>query len=89
MKVIQNEEASTARRQQEYDEACAAKFKADIAARRGAETLERDRHRTYVNGFSYSAHRYPLPDPDRHSPCTKPRNLVYPIRGWRHKSHTN
>lgn len=65
------------------------KFKADIQSRRAGETDERDRHRTYVPGFSYAAHRMPLPEPDRHNPCTKPRALVYPIRGWRHKSHTN
>lgn len=87
--VIAKEEDNAKAAKDAHDEALAAKFKADIAQRRGTEMEERDRHRTYVNGFSYSAHRMPLPEPDKHNPCTKPRNLVYPIRGWRHKSHTN
>merc|ERR1719247_3108935 len=87
--VIKQEETNKERRDKAKNAEQLAKFKADIAARRGAETEERDRHRTFVNGFCYSAHRMPLPEPERHSPMTKPRNLVYPIRGWRHKSHTN
>eukprot|EP00658_Telonema_sp_P-2_P037828 TRINITY_DN2718_c0_g2_i8.p1 TRINITY_DN2718_c0_g2~~TRINITY_DN2718_c0_g2_i8.p1 ORF type:complete len:271 (+),score=81.13 TRINITY_DN2718_c0_g2_i8:153-965(+) len=87
--VIQAEEERAAAAKTAADEAQLAKFKAQTAASRGAETAERDRHRTFVPGFSYSAHRMALPEPEQHNPCTKPRNLVYPIRGWRHKSHTN
>merc|ERR1712166_1454294 len=79
--VVVKEEETAQAKKLVHDEALAAKFKADIIQRRGAETEERDRHRTFVNGFSYSAHRTPLPEPVKHSPCTKPRNLVYPIRG--------
>jgi len=87
--VIKNEEDASAARKTARDAEQVDKFKADIAARRGGETEERDRHRTFVNGFNYSAHRVVLPVPERHNPCTKPRHLVYPIKGWRHKSHTN
>ncbi len=64
-------------------------FKADIAARRLAGQAERERHRTFVDSFNYAAHRGPMADPVKNSPCTKPRSLVYPIRGWGHKSHAN
>eukprot|EP00656_Telonema_subtile_P045824 TRINITY_DN5208_c0_g1_i1.p1 TRINITY_DN5208_c0_g1~~TRINITY_DN5208_c0_g1_i1.p1 ORF type:complete len:311 (+),score=79.79 TRINITY_DN5208_c0_g1_i1:138-1070(+) len=88
-KVIEAEGQREAAQKAAREQAQLEKFKADIQGRRAVEIEERDRHRTYVSGFSYSANRAPLPAPDRHNPCTKPRALVYPIRGWRHKSHVN
>lgn len=88
-KVIKAEEDRASRSKAAREAEKLAKFKQSITTGRDLETSERDRHRTYVQGYSYARHRMPLPEPERHNPCTQPRNLVYPIRGWRHKSHTN
>jgi len=88
-KVIKAEEDSAKTRDKERKQEELEAFRADIGARRLAGQAERERHRTLLDSFDYAAQRPRLPDPVRHSPCTKPRSLVYPIRGWRHKSHVN
>lgn len=88
-KVIAAQEAAASARTTERSQVDVEAFKADIAARRLAGQAERERHRTFVDSFNYSSHRGPMSDPVRNSPCTKPRSLVYPIRGWGHKSHAN
>jgi len=87
--VIAAEEDAGAYRDAERKQSDLDAFRADIAARRLAGQVERERHRTFVDAFDYKANRARLPDPIRHSPATKPRSLVYPIRGWRHKSLVN
>ena len=87
--MIKAEEDSAKTRDKERKQEELEAFRADIGARRLAGQAERERHRTLLDSFDYAAQRPRLPDPVRHSPCTKPRSLVYPIRGWRHKSHVN
>jgi hypothetical protein len=88
-KVTAEQQAASASRDAERKQDDLEAFKADIAARRLAGQAERERHRTFVDAFNYSKNRAVLPEPVRHNPCTNPRALVYPIRGWRHKSHVN
>lgn len=88
-KVVAAQQAAEKQREEEEKNVQLEAFKADIGARRLAGQAERERHRTFVDSFNYAKQRCPLPEPVRHSPCTKPRSLVYPIRGWSHKSHTN
>jgi len=82
---------SEAQKERDADNSAAQleSFKADIGSRRLAGQAERERHRTFVDAFNYSKNRAPMAEPPNHSPCTAPRGLVYPIRGWRHKSHVN
>jgi len=86
-RVSEAEKVAAEQRKKEWSEGQLDSFKSDIAARRLAGQAERERHRTFVDSFNYSGHRASVPEPVAHSPCTQPRNLVYPIRGWRHKSH--
>jgi len=86
-RVSAAEKAAAELRAKEWSDSKIDSFKADIAARRLAGQAERERHRTFVDSFNYAKHRAPMQEPVKHSPCTKPRSLVYPVRGWRHKSH--
>jgi len=87
-KVIAAQQAAQKERESADKDCQLAQFKADIAQRRLSGQAERERHRTFVDAFNYAGERAPMATPVRHNPCTKPRSLVYPIRGWRHKSHT-